>query len=153
MRQERLVRATLQTYWRWQRGLTLGARGMVIDPDGRILLLRHTYTPGWTFPGGGVERGETLDEALRRELEEEANVTLMGAPELFGIFSNEQFFPGDHVALYVVRDWRQSRIPEPNLEIAEIGFFAPDALPGETTEGTRRRIQEVLNGAAPAEHW
>ncbi len=49
------VRRMMQLYWRWQRALTLGARAVVIDAEGRILLVRHTYMPGWTFPGGGVE--------------------------------------------------------------------------------------------------
>jgi len=153
MRRERFVRAALQRYWRWQRGLTLGARGMVIDGAGRVLLIRHTYTPGWTFPGGGVEHGETTLEALRRELAEEANVEITGSPQLFGIYSNERVFPGDHVALYVIRSWHQSRMPVPNREIAEIGFFAPDQVPAETTAGARRRLEEVGEGLPPGESW
>jgi 8-oxo-dGTP pyrophosphatase MutT (NUDIX family) len=153
MQRGRLVRKALQRYWRWQRALTLGARAMVIDDAGRVLLVRQTYAPGWLFPGGGVEFGETVLEALRRELLEEANVILTGPPELFGIFSNGHVFPGDHVALYLVRHWQQSRIPEPNLEIAEAGFFAMDALPERTTIGTRRRLDEYAKGLTPAETW
>ncbi len=153
MRREWMVRGALQRYWRWQRGLTLGARGMVIDGAGQVLLIRHTYTPGWTFPGGGVERGETMLEALRRELAEEANVEITAAPQLFGIYSNERVFPGDHVALYVVREWRQNRMPDPNREIAETGFFALEKLPAETTAGARRRLDEVSRGLPPGELW
>jgi 8-oxo-dGTP pyrophosphatase MutT (NUDIX family) len=126
---------------------------MVIDAEGHILLVRHTYTPGWTFPGGGVEFGETILEALTRELSEEANITLTGQPELFGIFSNAGIFPGDHVVLYVVRHWHQESMPEPNREIAGIGFFAFDGLPDDTTTGTRRRIAELNSGLVPSETW
>jgi 8-oxo-dGTP pyrophosphatase MutT (NUDIX family) len=105
------------------------------------------------FPGGGVERGETLLGALRRELMEEANVVLTGPPELRGIFSNEPYFPGDHVALYLVRQWSQDSMPKPNLEIAEAAFFPLDALPEGTTEGTRRRLEEYTKGLEPSETW
>jgi 8-oxo-dGTP pyrophosphatase MutT (NUDIX family) len=153
MRRHQILQRAMQRYWRWQRALTLGARGMVIDADGRILLVRHTYSPGWLFPGGGVELGETILESLGRELQEEANVTLTGRPELFGIFSNAHVFPGDHVALYVVRQWRQESMPTPNREIAEIGFFDPEALPADTTAGTRRRVAELSGGLTPSEMW
>ncbi|MBS0242603.1 MAG: NUDIX domain-containing protein [Proteobacteria bacterium] len=152
MRHERIIRRAMQRYWRWQRALTLGARGMVIDADGRFLLVRHTYSPGWIFPGGGVEYGETIGEALRRELAEEANITISGTPELFGVYSNWEIFRGDHVALYLIRDWHQSSMPAPNREIADIGFFAPAALPPDTTAGTRRRIAEV-DGGPRSETW
>lgn len=154
MAQRTLIQILLQHYWRWTRGLTLGAQGMVIDPDGRVLLVRHGYRPGWHFPGGGVEKNETIAEALARELEEEAGIHLEGAPELFGVYAHFDVFPGDHIALYVVRQWRQPRIPAPSHEIAEQGFFAPDALPEGITRGTRARIAEVLGPQASRSlHW
>ena len=146
MQRELILRRLMQRYWRWSRALTLGARGMVIDGEGRVLLVRHTYTPGWLFPGGGVEFGETIETALGRELSEEANVTLTAPPELFGIYSNASIYPGDHVALYLVRHWTQSHMPEPNREIAEVGLFPPDRLPETTTAGTRRRLAELTGG-------
>ncbi len=65
---EPTVRRAFHLYWRWSRGVTLGVRGLVVDKDQRIFLVMHTYVPGWEMPGGGVEPGETMTEALAREL-------------------------------------------------------------------------------------
>ena len=91
------------------------------------------------------------DEA--RELDEEAGILIDGRPELFSIYGNGQLFPGDHIALFVVRSWRQPRIPKPNAEIAEQGFFARDQLPSALNPPTFRRINEILDASAPAEMW
>jgi ADP-ribose pyrophosphatase YjhB (NUDIX family) len=140
----------IQRYWRMTRALTLGVRGIVVDGEARVLLVRHTYTPGWHFPGGGVEFGETVDTALRRELVEEAGIALAGPPELLGIYANFDLFPGDHVLAFAVRAWEQARPLRPNREIAEAAFFASSSLPDGTTGGTRRRISE-LTGHSPVQ--
>ena len=62
-------------------------------------------------------------------------------------------FPGDHIALYVIRAWHQPNIPPPNREIAEQGFFTRDALPDGINASTRLRIEEILTASAPAEMW
>jgi ADP-ribose pyrophosphatase YjhB (NUDIX family) len=150
---EKLITKTLQRFWRYSRGLTMGAQGAVIDSENRVLLIRHTYRPGWHFPGGGVEKRETAEDALRRELQEEAGVELTGPPELFGLYANHRMFPGDHIALYVVRSWRQSRVPVPNAEIAEQGFFALDALPDATAPATLNRVLEIRALRARSPLW
>jgi 8-oxo-dGTP pyrophosphatase MutT (NUDIX family) len=150
---EPAIRPILHFYWRWSRGTTLGARGMVIDGAGRLLLVKHSYVSGWHLPGGGVETGETMLTALSRELAEEANIKLTGPPRLHGIFFNKRVSRRDHVALYIVRDFLQDGPPVPNHEIIEHGFFALDALPEDVSRGTRARIAEVFDGVAVSELW
>lgn len=147
-----LTRIVFRPWWRFSRGLTLGVRAVVAGKDG-VLLVRHSYVPGWHLPGGGVERGETLMDALSRELHEEGNIVLDGRPRLHGIFSNERSFPGDHVAIFVADAWRQDGSPKRNAEIIETGFFPLDDLPEETSPGTRRRLAEVFGGTVAGDRW
>ena len=149
----RLITQGLYRYWRLTRGLTIGAQGAVIDAEGRVLLVRHTYRPGWHFPGGGVERRETVEEALARELQEETGVLLTGSPELFGVYANFHVLPSDHVALFIVKQWQQPQVPPPSREIAEQGFFAKDALPTGINESTHARIRELLEGEPRSPLW
>jgi len=150
---EQATRRVLHFYWRFSRGLTLGVRALIIDEQRRIFLLRHTYVRGWHLPGGGVEPGETLTTALARELAEEGNIELTAPALLHGMFFNTRASQRDHVACFVVHSFRQSAPPAPNREIAATGFFALDALPGDTGAGTRARIAEVLLGAPVSEQW
>jgi len=138
---------------RFTRDMTLGVRGLVIDQEGKVFLIKHSYVAGWYLPGGGVERGETVRDALVRELHEEGNIELTGTPEFFDFYFNARESARDHVALFVVRDFRQTAEPVPDYEIIAHGFFAPDALPEDTTPGTRARIAEVLRGVPVAERW
>ena len=111
---EPIIRRVLHLYWRVARGLTVGVRALVVDAEGRVFLVKHSYISGWHLPGGGVETGETLMMALSRELREEGNIELIGAPTLFAIYFNRRVSRRDHVALYVVRTFRQTVLPQAN---------------------------------------
>ena len=144
-----LVRVMRRLFHWWfvlNRPMTLGVRAMVLDAQDRVLLVRHTYIAGWHMPGGGIETGEDALAAITRELEEEANIRLTGTPHWHGLFFNVHASPRDHVGLYVVRDFEVTGPHVPDREIAEIGFFARDTLPGGTSEGTIRRLDEVFDG-------
>jgi ADP-ribose pyrophosphatase YjhB (NUDIX family) len=150
---EPALRRVLHTYWRFARAMTLGVRALVLDEEGRVFLVKHSYVSGWHLPGGGVEAGETISEALARELQEEGNIEMMAPPHLHGLFFNDRDSRRDHVALFVVRAFRQAAAPVPDREIVAHGFFALDALPNDTTAATRARIIEVLGGAPVSERW
>lgn len=150
---EPVLRRALHFYWRLARGLTVGVRALVIDGNGRVLLVRHSYVSGWHLPGGGVEVGETLIDALVRELREEADVALIDPPALHGIFFNRRISRRDHVAVFVVRSFRREGTLVPNREIVDHRFFMLEDLPDDTSPGTRARIAEVLHGASVSEYW
>lgn len=148
----RILLLMMQPWFRLSRGVTLGVRVVILDAEDRVFLVRHGYAPGWLFPGGGVERGETVYDAISRELAEEAGIIPDERPVLHGLFSNDDNFRGDHIACFVIRKFtRQDWVP--TLEIREARFFPMTDLPDGTTGGTRRRLQEIMEGKAPPADW
>jgi 8-oxo-dGTP pyrophosphatase MutT (NUDIX family) len=149
----RPIQRLLHLYWRFARGLTLGVRGAAFDQANRIILVRHTYVSGWHFPGGGVEPGETVQDALVRELREEALIELTGEARLHGVYLNRNASQRDHVLLYVARDFRPAEVKRREFEIADVQAFSLDALPEDTTRSTRLRLEEIATGRGPALIW
>ena len=152
-RLEPQLRRFFHFYWWFVRGMTLGVRAVVLDENNRVFLVKHSYVSGWYLPGGGVEAGESFLDALKRELIEEGRIEVSAEPTLHGLFFNSHVSRRDHVAVYVVREFRQDRLPEPNHEIVACGFFETMALPEGTTPGTILRIREVLDGRPAIETW
>lgn len=148
-----LLFRALHAWFLVSRGLTMGVRAAVIDGEDRVLLVRHTYVKGWHLPGGGVEVGETAEEALARELREEGNVEATSPPRLLGIAFNTRSSRRDHVLVYEIRAFRSLGPKAADREIAEAGFFALDALPEGTTEATRERLSEIREGRPVSPRW
>ncbi|MCC2097016.1 MAG: NUDIX domain-containing protein [Hyphomicrobiales bacterium] len=138
---------------RFIRPMTLGVRAAVFDDQNRVLLVRHSYLPGWHLPGGGVDPGETLQQAVARELREETAIELNAPAMLHGVFFNNRYSKRDHVAVFVSRDFRSVGERKPDWEIREVRFFALDGLPPDTARATRDRIREITEEAPPPAIW
>jgi 8-oxo-dGTP pyrophosphatase MutT (NUDIX family) len=124
------------------RPIRLGVRVMMLK-DGKVWLVRQTYMPGWFMPGGGIKKGETLEEATRREAREEAGAEL-GELTLMGAYSNFTEWKSDHNIVFTCTDFEFKT--KPDAEIAELCAFALNELPDNLWPGHRRRLQEYQAG-------
>jgi 8-oxo-dGTP pyrophosphatase MutT (NUDIX family) len=144
-RLHRLGYLSLRAWWWITRPQSAGVR-VLLERDGRVLLVKHTYRPEWHMPGGGVDKGESLEQAARREALEEVGATL-GPVELLGVYSNFWNRRTDHVAVFICNDFSVSE--EHDWEIAELRWFPMDALPPDLSPGTTRRLAEYREGERP----
>ncbi|MBL9097021.1 MAG: NUDIX domain-containing protein [Alphaproteobacteria bacterium] len=155
----RLVGSTIYAYHRVARltrvgrwPLTIGVR-IIVREDDRVLLVRHTYAPGWHFPGGAIDRRETAADAAVRELREEALIEAVTPPRLVGVYLSTVQKKSDHIVLFEAGEWRRIDGKTRPLEIAEAAFFPVSDLPKGTTGGTRRRLAELLGEAEITAAW
>jgi 8-oxo-dGTP diphosphatase len=85
------------------------AVGILMKPDGDVLLARRPvgkpYAGYWEFPGGKLEMGESILDALKRECLEELGIEVLSAEPWCGV---EHVYPHAHVRLhfFICRDWR-----------------------------------------------
>lgn len=152
-RWQRVRTRTYLTLIGMKRRMTLGARVVLVDGE-RVFLIRHTYLPGWQFPGGGVEPGESAEAAGARETFEETGYRVAGRMEMFGLFHNLNSVTNrDHIALFVARSFEAERAFAPGFEIAEGGWFGWNDLPDAVSPGAARRVAEIFGDAERSETW
>ena len=138
-------------YWWVLRPTTRGVRAIVINKEQKILLLRHRYGTGWFLPGGKSKKTETNESALRRELKEEVGITLIIHIKRLGEYINTYEYKKDTITVFIVYDF--NLVPKKHFEIEEWAFFNTDALPDDTSPGTRKRIEEWKGERAITSEW
>jgi 8-oxo-dGTP pyrophosphatase MutT (NUDIX family) len=131
--------------WFLTRPMTLGVRILLVQ-DEKVLLVKHTYQDAWYLPGGGVKKGETLVEAIRRECEEELGAQLKDV-QLFGAYSNFYEYKNDHITIFLSTNFTING--NMDTEIEDYDFFSIHDLPTQTSPGSKKRIEEYVKGDYP----
>jgi ADP-ribose pyrophosphatase YjhB (NUDIX family) len=120
---------------------TVTAGAVVLDREGRVLLLNHVFRTGsgWGIPGGFIEGGEQPEDALRRELREEAGLEV----EEVKLISARTLKRPQQIEL--VYACRAANAPAPNsFEIKTAEWFAPDALPAGLPSDQKHVIRRAI---------
>jgi len=127
-------------------GIAAAAR----TPDGRWLLIRRADTGTWALPGGTLEWGEVLREAIVRELEEEAGVTECRIVRVVGVFSRPDRDPRFHAVTIVVECEVAPPVKKPvnPVEIREVGLFSAESAPKDLALGMRDMFEAAVRGGA-----
>ncbi len=132
----------------------VGVGVLLVNERGELFLARRGPQAKnerglWEFPGGSVEFGERLIEALRREIREEYGVEIE-VGQLLDVVDHILPEEGQHWVspTYVGRiTWGEPRILEPD-KCTEIGWFAPDKVPADLTVISRENLRNYLKTAA-----
>lgn len=130
---------------------TVGVRALILNEKQEILLIRHTYRPGWFFPGGGVNAGETPKQAVIRESYEEAGIVTKDDPTLLGIFYQVFMGVDDYVVFYKINNYEIITVN--SAEIAEVKWYPYDQLPKDITPSTLQRLEEFFQKRPHPENW
>jgi len=116
----------------------VGVYGVIIE-DGKVLLALRRDIDWWNLPGGGMELGETVDEALQREALEETGLRVR-VGRLVGVYSKPQ---KQEVVLTFLCSIEGGQLSETE-ETRECRFFAPDALPEKTLPKHAERVRDAF---------
>ncbi|WP_340673584.1 NUDIX domain-containing protein [Brevibacillus agri] len=144
--------AIAKWYWKIRKPLTLGVRLIVADEQKGVLLIRHTYVPGWYLPGGGVEKGESFWEAARRELREECGLVACEL-RLCHLYYSEREGKRDHIALFHACQIQPGTGKIDADEVRDMRYFLWDQLPDDMTPSTRKRLAEFCAQSFREERW
>ena len=111
----------------------------LIFEEGTVLLAHRRDIDWWNLPGGGMEVGETVDEALRREVYEETRLEVEVA-QLVGVYSK----PQKQEVVLTFRCHFHAGVPSATEEMRECRYFDPTHLPPNILPKHRQRIEDAL---------
>ena len=116
----------------------IAVSALIFDGE-RVLLALRRDIDWWNLPGGGMEVGETVEEALIREVAEETELQVE-IEQLVGVYSK----PQKQEVVLAFRCHITRGTPQATEETRECRYFPPDALPANTLPKHRQRIEDAL---------
>ena len=130
----------------------LGILAVPVEASGRIVLMRRRDTGTWCLPGGTVEWGERLVDAIGREVREETGRDLIAIRRIVGIYSDPARDPRMHAVSILVEATVEDAASDGALaainplEVIEVRSFPATELPSELAFDTRRMVEDFLRG-------
>ena len=137
------------------RQIRPGVSAVIVDADGRILLQQRTDNGHWGLPGGAVEFGESIGDALRREVVEETGLTVE-VGRLIGVYSHPDLhqivtYPDGNV-IHFVSTCFECRPVAGTLTLGDetsgLAWFTPPDWPAGLMAMHRKRIDDALRHAS-----
>jgi 8-oxo-dGTP pyrophosphatase MutT (NUDIX family) len=138
----RLTLPFYQLYWRVTKPETTRVRVLLVCGD-QILLVKHLGKKYWNIPSGEVEQGESLYEALVRELKEELGISVCTITKKLGTYRQTTKSRNDVVHVFVATVPQKTPI-HLEWEIVAARWYGLTNLPIPVQPGARRRIQEYI---------
>ncbi len=126
----------------------VGVAAAARTPDGRWVLIRRTDTGEWALPGGTLEWGEKLSDAIVRELDEEAGVEVLALGDVAGVYSDPSRDHRFHAVTIVVHATVSEPLRPPlnPVEIAEVRLFEASEFPATLAHGMTRMLTDAGSG-------
>jgi 8-oxo-dGTP pyrophosphatase MutT (NUDIX family) len=131
----------LRLGWIIRRPRTFGAHALALTPEGKVILVKLRYAPGWRLPGGGHRANEDPRDAVLRELREEIGMTGHGRVRLAAELEERPHFKRDLASLLIVEDVRYR--PKWTWEVERVIEAEPDALPDDVSAPTLRWMEAL----------
>lgn len=131
--------------WLMNRKFLLGVNGVVVDSDGRVLLLRHSYRNDypWGLPSGWVKGGEQPEAAIVRELREEVGLDARVICVL-DVRIDHDLPRVDLTLLCRPSAPVTARLRPRDVEIQAAGFYRPGEFPGPLIDPQPEMIERGL---------
>lgn len=128
-----------------ERPHSVSVAGVIVDDAGRALLIKRRDNGKWEPPGGVLERGETIPDALQREVLEETGIKIALPANLTGVYKN---MTGLIVSM-VFRCEAIDGTPTTGAETRELRWVTRDEVAELADEAYAIRVQDALDNASP----